>query len=176
MHELHVSATTVSPTSDTTTIPTTNEPTTTTPNDFLITENVSTTTTEEDTTETSTITDERSITPIGSQSTSTAATIGIIAGVAISGILTGALITVLLTLIIVLAIAKLTKKKQSMLSLLAMNQLNGEEADTIKDVGAEMKKDIEEPVYSVVLPNPVAGNDNLMDNMKKNECYGTLRA
>jgi hypothetical protein len=152
-------------------MPTTNKPTTTT-------------TIEEDTdttTETST-TDNTDKAPTGSLlqgttgTTSTAATTGIIAGVAIGGILTGAVITVLVTLIIVLVIAKLTRKKESTLSLLAMNRLSSEEADTIKDVGAEMKKDVEEPVYSVVLPNPVAGSDHQVDNMKKNECYGTLRA
>ena len=162
-----------------TAMPITNESTT---NDFPTTENMSTSpTTEEDTTENiSTITEVQQSTtnnavkaPIVSQGTSTV-TVGTIAGVAIGGILTGALITVLVTLIIVLAIAKLTKKKQSTLSLLAMNRLSGEE-DIIKDTGAEMKKDVEEPVYSVVLPNPVASSDHQVD-MNKNECYGTLRA
>ena len=159
--------------------PITNELTT---NDFPTTENMSTSpTTEEDTTEKiSTITEVQQSTtdnavkaPIVSQGTNTA-TAGILAGVAVVGIITGAIITVLITLIIVLAIVKLTKKKQSTLSLLAMNRLSGEE-DIIKDTGAEMKKDVEEPVYSVVLPNPIASSDHEVD-MNKNECYGTLRA
>ena len=147
-----------------------------TTNDFPTTKRMSTTTTEESS-ETSTISD--AITnnavnaPIVSQGTNTA-TAGILAGVAVVGIITGAIITVLITLIIVLAIVKLTKKKQSTLSLLAMNRLSGEE-DIIKDTGAEMKKDVEEPVYSVVLPNPIASSDHEVD-MNKNECYGTLRA
>ena len=102
---------------------------------------------------------------------------GTIAGVAVGGIIMGALITVLVTLIIVLAIVKLTKKKQSTLSTsLAMNRLSGEE-DKIKDAGAsaEMKKDVEDPMYSVVLPNSVPGSDHQVD-MNENECYGTLRA
>ena len=173
--------TTVSPNTATdgslTTIPTTNEPTT---NDFPITESMSTSpTTDGDTTEKiSTIVDvQRSTTDnavkasTGSQGTSTA-TVGIIAGVAVGGIIMGALVTVFITL----AVAKLTKKKQSTLTSLAMNQLSDEE-DNIKDAGAsaEMKKDVEEPMYSVVLPNPVASSDHQVD-MNKNECYGTLRA
>ena len=165
-----------------TAMPITNESTT---NDFPTTENMSTSpTTEENTTEKiSTITEVQQSTtdnavkaPIVSQGTSTA-TAGIIAGVAIGGILTGALITVLVTLITVLAVAKLTKKKHSTLTSLAMNRLSGSEEDKIKDAGAsaEMKKDVEEPVYSVVLPNPIASSDHQVD-MNKNECYGTLRA
>ena len=146
-------------------------------NDFPTTKRMSTTTIEESSKETSTIsdatTDNAINAPIVSHGTNTA-TAGIIAGVAIGGIITGALITVLVTLITVLAIAKLTTKKQSSLSLLAMNRLSGEE-DIIKDTGAEMKKDVEEPVYSVVLPNPIASSDHQVD-MNKNECYGTLRA
>ena len=148
-----------------------------TTNDFPTTKRLSTTTTEESSKETSNIsdatTDNAVNAPIISQGTSSTATAGIIAGVAIGGIITGALVTVLVTLIVVLAISKLTKKKQSTLSLLAMNRLSGEE-DIIKDTGAEMKN-VEEPVYSVVLPNPVPGSDHQVD-MNKNECYGTLRA
>lgn len=152
-----------------------------TTNDILMTERMSNSTVEESSEETSTITDAQQSTtdnaikaPTGGQGTSTA-TSGIIAAVAIGGILTGAIVTVLITLIIVLAVAKLTKKKQSTLTLVAMNRLSGGEEDNIKDVGAEMKKDIEEPVYSVILPNPAAGSDHQVD-MNKNECYGTLRA
>ena len=152
-----------------------------TTNNFSTTKRMSTTTTEESSKETSTIsdatTDNAVNAPIVSHGTNTA-TAGIIAGVAIGGIIMGALITVIVTLIIVLAIVKLTKKKQTLstLSLLAMNRLSGEE-DKIKDAGAsaEMKKDVEEPVYNVVLPNPIASSDHQVD-MNKNECYGTLRA
>ena len=170
--------TTVSPNTatdgSTTTISATNEPTTKTTNDFPMTENISTTTTE-GTKDTSIITDaQRSTTDNAikavahSQSMST---IGIITGVAIGGILIGALITVLVTLII-LAIAYLTKKKRSTVTLLAMNQVSSEE-DKIKDI--EMNKFVEEPVYSVILPNP-AGSDHQVV-MNRNECYGTsLRA
>ena len=152
-----------------------------TTNDILMTERMSNTTVEESSEETSTITDAQQSTtdnavkaPTGRQGTSTA-TSGIIAAVAIGGILTGAIITVLITLIIVLAVAKLTRKKQSTLALVAMNRLSGGEEDKIKDVGVEMKKDVEEPVYSVILPNPAAGSDHQVD-MNENECYGTLRA
>ena len=88
--------------------------------------------------------------PIGCQGTSSTA--GTIAGVAVGGIITGALIAVLVTLIIVLTTAKLTRKND-----------------------AEMK-DVE-PVYSVILPNPLAAasSDHQVD-LNKNECYGTLRA
>ena len=95
-------------------------------------------------------------------------TTGIITGVAIGGILIGALITVLVTLII-LAIAYLTKKKRSTVTLLAMDQISSEE-DNI-----EMNKYVEEPVYSIILPNP-AGSDHQVV-MNRNACYGTsLRA
>ena len=169
-----VSPNTATDGSTTTISSTTNEPTTETTNDFSTTENVSTTTTE-GTKETSTITDaQRSTTNNAikavthSQSMSTT---GIITGVAIGGILFGALITVLVTLIIV-AIARLIKKKQSTVIQLAMNQIISSEEDKIKDT--EMK-DVEEPVYSVILPNP-AGSDHQVV-MNRNKCYGTsLRA
>ena len=91
------------------------------------------------------------------------ATTGVIVGVAVGGILTGALITLLATFIIV-AIICLAKKNKSTLTLLAVNQISGEE---------DKMGNVEEPVYNVILSNP-AVSDQL--DMNTNECYGTLRA
>ena len=169
----------------TTTTTSTNEPTTFT-NDFPMTENISTTTIE-DTKETSTITDtQRSTTDVdnivivevearnqNNMSTS------LITGAAIGGILTGVLITVLATLVVVTVAKLLSKKRESTPTLLAVSRADGGEEDRIKDI--EMNKYVEDPVYSVVLPNPaaaVAGDYEQVEqvNVKKNECYGTLRA
>ena len=90
-----------------------------------------------------------------------------IIGVAIGGILTGALLTLLATFIIV-AITRLTKKNKGTLTLLAVNQISqGISGEEVK------MKDVEEPVYNVILSNP-AVSDQL--DMNINECYGTLRA
>ena len=90
-----------------------------------------------------------------------------IIGVAIGGILTGALLTLLATFIIV-AITRLTKKNKGTLTLLAVNQISqGISGEEVK------MKDVEKPVYNVILSNP-AVSDQL--DMNINECYGTLRA
>lgn len=159
-------ATTETPNTDSdgsgTTAPSTNEPTTPTRNDLTpTTENMPTTT--EDIEETSTITDAQRSPARSSQST---ASPGVIAGAAIGGILLGALLTLATLIILAIISAKLSKNKQSMLALLAVNRIIGKED--------EMKKGVEEPVYSVVLPNPAAGSDHQVD-MNKNDCYGTLR-
>ena len=140
------------------------------------------------TTSTLPITENTTVTPEGTEGTSTtdaqqstvttnnaikdttcnqnSATTGVIIGVAISGILTGALLTLLATFIIV-AITRLTKKNKGTLTLLAVNQISqGISGEEIK------MKDVEEPVYNVILSNP-AVSDQL--DMNINECYGTLR-
>lgn len=108
-------------------------------------------------------------------------TTGLIAGAAIGGILIGALTTVLATLVVMTVAKLLSKKRESTPTLLAVSRADGGEEDRIKDI--EMNKYVEDPVYSVVLPNPaaasaVAGDYEQVEqvNVKKNECYGTLRA
>ena len=166
---------------------TTNEPTTTT-NDFPMTENISTTTIIEDTKETSIITDAQQSTTDNTimveaetRNQNNMSTTGLIAGAAIGGILIGALTTVLATLVVMTVAKLLSKKRESTPTLLAVSRADGGEEDRIKDI--EMNKYVEDPVYSVVLPNPaaasaVAGDYEQVEqvNVKKNECYGTLRA
>ena len=172
---IHMPTTTVSPNTatdgSTTTISATNEPIATTTNDFLTTINMSTTT-REGTKDTSTITDAQQSTTDNATKAVTCSqsmsTTGIITGVAIGGILLGALITVLVTLIIV-AIVCLIKKKQSTLTQLAMNRISGKEDKINDNIG--MRKDLEEPVYSVILPNPAGSHHQVVTN--RNECYGT---
>ena len=168
----------------TTTMSTTNEPTKVT-NDFPATKNISTTTIE-DSEETSTITDAQQSTTDNTImveaevcNQNNMSTTGLIAGAAIGGILIGALITVLATLVVVTVAKLLSKKRESTPTLLAVSRADGGEEDRIRDI--EMNKYVEDPVYSVVLPNPapaVAGDYEQVEqvNVKKNECYGTLRA
>ncbi len=152
---------------------TTNEPTTTKIDLPMMTEIMSTTTA--DVTEGTSTTAAQQPTTINaikdaltcSQSTAP----GLITGVAVGGVTTGALLTLIATLIIV-AIARLTKKKQSTLMQMAVIQnriTQGE--DKMKDMEME---NVEEPMYSIIQPNPVVSNHQVDMNM--NECYGTLRA
>ena len=155
-----------------TTSATMNEPNTTT-NDMINTENIPTTPAEDD--NDTTPTNERQSPTINaikgvvcSQNTAT----GLIAGVAVGGVFIGALITLIGTLIIV-AIVRLTKKNNNTLTLSAVNKVTqgiSEYDDKMKDV--EMK-DIEEPVYSVILSNPTVRDEQMDMNM--NECYATAR-
>ncbi len=149
---------------------TTNEPTTTKIDLPMMTEIMSTTTA--DVTEGSSTTAAQQPTTINAikdaLTCSQSIAPGLITGVAVGGVIIGVLLILIATLIIA-AIARLTKKKQSTLALLAVNQTTQE--DKMKDMEME---NVEEPMYSIILPNSAVG-DHQMD-MNMNECYGTLRA
>lgn len=170
-HSLSILITDTSLTVASVTAPTTNAPTTTTTDLLQIIEN---TTTEGAKGTTTSITDTQQPTSSTTINTikdtltcSQGISIGSITGVAIGGVVIGVLLTLIATLVIA-AIAHLTKNKKAMLTLLAVNKITQGE-DEVKDM--EMKN-VEEPAYSVVLPNPTALSNHQIE-MNMNECYAT---
>ena len=159
-------------TTDIPTTSTTNEPTTTiVESESPMTEN----TTTEGAKDTSSMDGQQSsiINAIESVPCSQSTATGLITGVAVGGVLIGALITLLAALIIVI-ILRLTKKNKNELTLFALNRITqgmNENEEKMKDIDTKI---VEEPVYSVVLPNPTARGDQQM-NMNANECYSTTR-